>query len=226
MSHLVFRRFLLMTVVVVFTGCRSPLKMDEEVYGEFDASAYDAGPQPEGACNSNDSTYSFNNSLSPYFGGDESIKAEVVDFSSFYCSHCADFAEDVHTLWSTRPDIQEKVRFYFHHTSTSWRHLASVAAQNQGMEHFWAVHDFIYVSMREEYTSGPSEEEITEFVRDTLKLDMDRFEADIADQKTAKFINWDKEQGEKAGVQGTPTVFVCGEKVDRSQLESVLDEHL
>ncbi len=96
MSHLVFWNILLMCLAMAFAACRSPVNKEETQYGEFDAFVPDGGSQPEAECNTGNSTYSFNNDLSPYFGGDESIKVDVVDFSSFYCGHCADFAEDAH----------------------------------------------------------------------------------------------------------------------------------
>jgi protein-disulfide isomerase len=55
---------------------------------------------------------------------------------------------------------------------------------------------------------------------------MTQFDADIADPYTYSYLSWDKAQGQAAGVTGTPSVFVCGEKISWGDLESVIDGYL
>ena len=214
---------------VAFLGCREPKSYQEtfpEYVEDFDASLPDGGePAPAAAC-SEGAAYEFNNNFSPYFGGESSIEAEVVHFSSFYCSHCAEFAAYTAARWDNRPEYMENVRTYFHHATFAFRHRAAVAAYNQGATYFWKLHDYIYVKMLQ--GSGPSDSQIVSYA-ESLGLDMDRFETDIEADETYAFLKWDANQGFAADMEnkGTPTVFVCGETVDYwPDVEDMIDEHL
>lgn len=192
---------------------------------DFDASVPDGGEEaPVAACVAN-GKYSFNNNFTPYFGGESEVAVEVSHFSSFYCSHCADFAAFTHARWRNRSEYEDAVRIYYHHANLGYRHFAAVAAFNQGMDHFWALHDFIYAEMLAD--SGPSDDEVDAFVRNTLKLDMDRFDEDAHSHETEAFLRWDINQGFAAFVVGTPTVFVCGDPIDDwTLLEDYIDAEL
>jgi protein-disulfide isomerase len=172
----------------------------------------------------------FDNSLSPYAGGEESVDLEVAAFTFFGCSHCAEFAELWRQLWVDRPDIRSRVRMYFHHFpfdyTASWDiHAASVAAGNQGMEQFWQLHDFVFGELLD---SGElvGIDELRGYCEETLGLDMDEFDADFSDPYTMELLTWDKEQAQAVGVTGTPSVFICGEKISWGEIEAVVDGYL
>lgn len=212
-------------------GCRDPLLAEDDTWvpdaGVFDASADDdAGP---GALCPEDSPDYFNNAYSPYIGGEESVDLTVVDFSYFRCPHCADFSELFREVWADRPDFMKRVRFYFHHFpfnyEVAWNiHACTVAAGNQGMENFWAMHDYIYDSMLDGEQRGV--EELTAFADDVLNLDMVKFNFDREDPATMSFLQWDKSQAQAVGVTGTPSVFICGSKIGWSSIEDYVDSYL
>ncbi len=222
--------FVVAMVPVIWIGCRAPANSNDPETIDInpdEIEAYDAGPEEDaGASCPNDSPDLFNNADSPYSGGDESVDLEVVYFSLFTCSHCADWAAFHQALFKRRADFQKRVRMYFHHNSyDSILHLSSVAAHNQGMVHFWGMHDYIYDKLRNQ-SGFPSQEDMIGFARDELKLDMDRFVSDLEAEKTIAFLNWDVNQGINAGVLGTPAVFVCGENVVWKDIESTIDKYL
>jgi len=196
--------------------------------GDFDAGEDDAGP---GELCPPDSPDLFNNAYSPYLGGEESVDLEVVHFSYFRCPHCADFSAWERELWETRPEYRDRVRVYFHHFpftgETAWKlHAATVAAYNQGMENFWAMHDYIFDGALDSIHYTP--EDMREFAETELGLDMTQYDADVADGSAVYgFLEWDKAQGQAAGVSGTPKVFVCGEMLGSwGELEDVVDDYL
>lgn len=223
-------------VALIFAvSCRNPVLSDFDPTKEdrmlSDGGTPDTFPQDDSGVSEvcpSGTVDPFNNAMSPYLGGEESVDLEVVHFSSFNCGHCAHFAEESHGLWEQRADIRARVRIYFHHYPLgSWGiHRASVAASYQGMEHFWAIHDLVYGGMNQEPAKYYSEDEVIAFARDELKLDMERFDGDMQSDETEAFLKWDHDQGTQAGVEGTPTVFVCGKKIDRSKLESIIDGYL
>jgi protein-disulfide isomerase len=211
------------------SGCRLPEEDDyDRSDAGFDASVDDdAGPGavcPEGAEDL------FNNAYSPYQGGEESVLLDVVDFSFFKCPHCANFAQTWEQIWADNPEFRAHVRVYFHHFpfdyQSAWDvHAATVAAGNQGMENFWALHDFLFDGIINEGVTY-SLDEIRAYCEGTLLLEMTQFEEDLADPYTYGFLEWDKEQAQAVGVTGTPSVFICGEKIDWGDLESIVAGYL
>lgn len=224
------RKTILLLVVIGFQiGC-TPVD-DPYLYNPPDAAPFDAGSVDDGgievyaAC-STESIALFSNGHSPYVGGEQSVDLEVVTFSNFGCSHCADFAAAVDEIWTRRSDINNRVRVYFHHFpfeyQLSWdQHQAARAAANQGMESFWAMHDYIYdgLDMGEHYDRAA----LTDFAEFTLGLDMIQFAQDLESEETLSFLLWDRAQGQDAGITGTPSVFVCGQKINWARLETVVD---
>jgi protein-disulfide isomerase len=93
------------------------------------------------------------------------------------------------------------------------------------MENFWQAHDYILQTYLDE-GNHVTAAEVRTYCEDVLQLEMTQFDADIADPYTYSYLSWDKAQGQAAGVTGTPSVFVCGEKISWGDLESVIDGYL
>ena len=86
---------------------------------------------------------------------------------------------------------------------------AALAAEKQGK--FWEFHDLLF----KDY-NRLNEQKVTEIAQ-KLKLDMERFEKDRKDPKIRALINRDLAEGNRAGVRGTPTIFINGRLLrDRS----------
>ena len=80
--------------------------------------------------------------------------------------------------------------------------IAALAAEKQGK--FWEFHDLLF----KDY-SHLNEQKIEEIAQQ-LKLNMEKFDKDRKDPQITAMINRDLAEGNQAGVQGTPTVFVNG----------------
>ncbi len=169
--------------------------------------------------------------MSPYLGGEKSADIVVIVVSQFRCSHCAEFADLSRDLWESRDVFKKRVRLYFHHYPSNNEtirqvHSATVAAFNQGVEHFWFMQDYIW----EGYNANPQrlyeQQDLVKFADEVLGLDMVMFEKDMESTDTLGFLQWDKKQAEEAGVSGVPAVFVCGEKISWSAVEEEVDSFL
>ena len=79
---------------------------------------------------------------------------------------------------------------------------AALAAEKQGK--FWEFHDLLF----KDY-NRLNEQKVTEIAQQ-LKLDMEKFEKDRKDPGIRALINRDLAEGNRAGVRGTPTIFVNG----------------
>jgi protein-disulfide isomerase len=79
--------------------------------------------------------------------------------------------------------------------------VAARAAQAQGR--FWEYHDLLYDSQ----FSGFSDENLRTLAG-KANLDMQRFERDYGSARYAELVQTDFQQGQRIGVNGTPTFFI------------------
>ena len=79
---------------------------------------------------------------------------------------------------------------------------AALAAEKQGK--FWEFHDLLF----KDY-NRLNEQKVKEIAQQ-LNLDMEKFEKDQQDPQIRAMINRDLAEGNRAGVRGTPTIFVNG----------------
>ena len=89
--------------------------------------------------------------------------------------------------------------------------IAALAAHRQGK--YWEMHDLIFTNYRQ-----LNDAKFNEFAV-TLKLDMDKFKLDSADQKILNKVNDDMREGQLAGVRGTPTIFINGKLLQQRNIE-------
>ena len=80
--------------------------------------------------------------------------------------------------------------------------MAALAAGRQGK--FWEFHDRLY-----QYYNQLDQQKIQLFSQE-LGLDAVRFEQDMKDSQLTAVINRDYSEGVRAGVTGTPAVFLNG----------------
>jgi len=86
--------------------------------------------------------------------------------------------------------------------------MAAFAARRQGR--FWEYHDLLF-----ENFERLSDQKIWQIARE-LGLDLERFEKDMKDLVLVAKINQDIRLGARAGVRGTPTIFING-RVSRAK---------
>ena len=99
--------------------------------------------------------------------------------------------------------------------------IAALAAGRQGK--FWEFHDLLF----KDY-NRLNEQKIMEIAQ-KLNLDMVKFDKDRKDPGIGAIINRDLAEGNRVGVQGTPTVFINGRLLRNRTLagfQDVIDETL
>lgn len=108
------------------------------------------------------------------------------------------------------------------HSNAAVAAAAAVAAQQQGK--FWEMHNILF-----EHRTQLSVDNIRGYAR-TIGLDMKRFESDLTSEQTKKTVVRDMEDGDKAGVEGTPSVYIDGQKYNGSlelgAIKTVIDAEL
>ncbi len=142
------------------------------------------------------------------FWGPENAKVTIVEFSDFECSFCARFYRDTYKALKER--YQSRVRFVFKHFPISAIHpnaeragVAAECAREQGR--FWEYHDILF-----ENQSNLSQAALISYARQVGVPNLDQFSACLTSQKYLSTVLADLQQGERYGVQGTPTFFING----------------
>ena len=154
--------------------------------------------------------------------GSKNAKVTIVEFSDFQCPFCRSFWSD------TLPEIKKnyidtgKAKFVYKHYPLDFHPgarpaaEASECAEDQGT--FWEFHDKVFEEQTKlgQGTIQFGKPEIVKWVA-ALGLNMDQFSECFNSGKYSQRVSDDMAQGSKAGVGGTPTTFVNGQKVVGAQ---------
>jgi len=89
--------------------------------------------------------------------------------------------------------------------------MASLAAERQGK--FWGFHDRLFESY-----DKLNDEKIKQIASD-LGMNLEAFEKELKNSKNLAKIRRDLQDGGKAGVKGTPVVFVNGKRLPNRTLK-------
>ena len=141
--------------------------------------------------------------------GAERAPVTVVVFADFECPHCKMEAPKIRKAVD---QFRGRAKLVFKHFPLSMHPRAKVAAAASEAAHlqgkFWEMHDVIFANQ-----DKLSDEDLVSYAQ-RVGLDMAKFNADFKAAKQTKTVEKDKADGEKAGVDGTPAVFVNGRRAN------------
>ena len=157
--------------------------------------------------------------------GPDNAAITLVEFSDFQCPYCAKAIKELDAVLKAYP-TQVKLIFKQFPLDSHGQALgaaeAAIAAHQQGK--FWQMHDALFASRTN--LARPS----LLAIAGKLGLDMKKFTADLDSPATRKIVDKDEQDGEKAGVEGTPTVFINGQRYNGSlepeAMKGVIDAEL
>ena len=162
--------------------------------------------------------------------GDENAQITIVEYSDFQCPFCRRGSEMLPKLLS---DYKGKVKIYFkqfplpNHNWAKDASVASLCSYKQGNEKFWDFHDTLFYRQRE-ISLVTSEEKFKEIAGE-IGLDIPKFEECIKSDQFDGQIDMDMAEGQKIGVNSTPTFVVDGMIVrgaDFQSLKTAIDSRL
>jgi protein-disulfide isomerase len=132
----------------------------------------------------------------------------IEEFGDFQCPPCSVMAD---ALEKAEKEYGSRLRVIFHHFPLAMHahaREASLAAEAAGMQgRFWEMHDLLY----KEQAVWPKASDVPSLFQSyagTIKLDLDRFEKDLANPVVAARVDADQKLGASRGVTSTPTLFV------------------
>jgi protein-disulfide isomerase len=157
--------------------------------------------------------------------GPANARITLVEFSDFQCPYCSKAVAQINATLKAYPN---DVRLIFKqypldsHPAAAISAAASLAAHRQGK--FWPMHDVMFANR-----SKLSRQSFLAWAKE-IGLDMNRFTADLDSDAIRKDVLRDQADGDKAGVEGTPTVFLNGQRYNGDlapdAIKSVIDGEL
>lgn len=141
----------------------------------------------------------------------------LVEFSDFQCPYCVAATPQLRELVKTYP-TQVKLIFKQYpldiHSQAAFAAAAALAAHRQGK--FWPMHDALFANHED-----LSEQNVTALAK-RIGLDMQRFERDLHSTAVEQAVQQDIADGDRAGVQGTPTLFIDGQRFNGPLVMQIL----
>lgn len=159
--------------------------------------------------------------------GKEDAEVVVVEFSDYSCPYCAKF--ELQILPKLLEKYKDKVKFVFrdfpvHGEAAIKAAEAANCANEQGK--YWEYHELLFEKRMEWYQNTSKFEDYAA----ELGLNVTKFKECLNSDKYRNEVLSDREDGIKAGVEGTPTIFVNGIKIVGAQpidvFEKVIDQEL
>lgn len=142
--------------------------------------------------------------------GNPNAKVVLVEYGDYQCSHCGIAYPLVKRLLQ---QFDGELLFVFRNFPLQESHpqamIAALAAEAAGKQNkFWEMHDTIY-----EHQNDLSGNALFNYAA-SLHLDMERFARDWKSEDTLSKIESDFESGLRSGVNGTPSFFINGNRLD------------
>ncbi|MCS6846969.1 MAG: peptidylprolyl isomerase, partial [Anaerolineae bacterium] len=159
--------------------------------------------------------FPLNVNASDHVKGNPQAATTIIEYGDFQCPACAAFHPQMKTLMGT---VSDTVRLVFRHFPLPQHDKAiptaraAEAAALQGK--FWEMHDLLYEKQSE--WSSKSLAEITATLKtyaEALKLDVAKFERDLASDAVAARVQRDVDSGKAAKVSSTPSLFLDGSDI-------------
>ncbi len=143
------------------------------------------------------------------YRGNTDAEVVVVEFSDFQCPYCRRHTEETQPILDEQFVDTDQVMWVFKHFPLDIHPqapMAGAAAECAGAQGlFWEMEELLFANTQSWSVSDPTEA-LTE-IAGQLDLDMDAFEACLADEASLALVESDRAEG-AAFVRGTPTFIV------------------
>lgn len=154
--------------------------------------------------------------------GQANAPVTMIEFSDFQCPFCGRFFQQTLSKIEENYIKTGKVKFVYRDFPLSFHPQAQAAAEaaecadEQGK--FWEMHDKIFQNQQ-----SMSEESYKKWAEE-IGLDTEKFNNCLDTGKYAQEVQKDFQDGQKAGVSGTPTFFINGKKIVGAQPYQVFQQ--
>lgn len=160
--------------------------------------------------------------------GPENAAVTLVEFLDPECESCRAFHPEVkRILKEYEGRIRLVVRYMPFHGNSVLAALATEAAGDQGK--YWEMQDLLFAKQSEWGHQSEPQRELMEKYAQELNLDVEKFKASLSNLLVLQKLERDKQDGAALGVNGTPTFFVNGRKLESlsyDDMKAQIESHL
>lgn len=148
--------------------------------------------------------------------GSEQAQVTIVEVSDFQCPFCRQFTEQAYRQLDSAYIRLGKVKMVFiaypipQHAEAWAATEAAYCAGAQGQ--FWPMHDRLFATQREWSGKGSPADRFTRLAAE-LRLDAAAYRTCVEQDQMASMIVNDVMQASAAGINGTPTFIINGQRV-------------
>jgi protein-disulfide isomerase len=147
--------------------------------------------------------------------GNASSSVVIMEYSDFQCPACRAYYPVLREVMTEFGDRVGLVYRYFPltsiHMNAEMSARAAEAASKQGK--FWEMHDLLFEKQSEWAERGDSAQ-IFESYAKLIGISVDQFKTDLASTQVKQLVRAEKAYAQKIGLQGTPTFFINGKKIE------------
>lgn len=147
--------------------------------------------------------------------GNAESQVTLVEYSDFQCPACGAYQPLVKQLMQ---EFGDKIQFVYRHFPLSQIHanaegaaFASEAAGKQGK--FWEMHDLLFANQAV-WSKSPIAGQLFEKYASELGIDLAQFKTDVRSSEVKGKVRNDYLSGVAFGIEGTPTFFLNGKKLE------------
>ncbi len=154
-------------------------------------------------------------SVTDHVRGARDGKVTLVEFGDFQCPACGAYEPIVRQVMSDNKGTLKLVYRHFPLTQIHKNALAAaIATEAAGLQgKFWEMHDILYDKQEEWGNSLNASDYILTYAT-TIGLNTKKFQSDLTNKSLEDKILGEYKEGIRLGVQGTPTFFLNGKKLD------------
>jgi protein-disulfide isomerase len=162
--------------------------------------------------------------------GSPDATVKIIEYASFTCPHCRDFHETVYTSLKTDYIDTGKVQFEFREVYFDKYGLwAAMMARCGGQLRFFGITDILYNTQQDWAGTDDPAAVLENLKRIGRTAGMDNAALDVCMNDGAMaqaLVTQYQTNAEKDGVEGTPTLFINGEKhsnMNYADLKAIID---
>lgn len=165
-----------------------------------------------------------NGSLSNHVEGKDTTGVTLVEYGDFQCPACYSYFPIVKQV---QEKYKDRISFQFRNFPLTQIHknafAGARAAEAAALQNkYWEMHDLLYQNQDPQGANGwvasndPLNAYFVKFAQ-SLNLDVSKFKNDYASRQANSTINADMREGDRLGVNETPSFFINGKPVDKTK---------
>jgi protein-disulfide isomerase len=147
--------------------------------------------------------------------GNASSSVVIIEYGDFQCPACRSYYPIVKQM---AQEFSSQAAFVFRHYPLTSIHLnaefgarAAEAAARQGK--FWEMHNLLY-EKQDEWSTKADFMPLFDSYAELVGIDKAKFDADFNSKEVKDFVRAERNYGNSIGIQGTPTFYINGKKIE------------